>query len=152
MDPFADLAEAILIAARELRIRENDTDSTISLAPSHAQVMSYVDAHPGATPSEAADATGLLRTNLSSAVRELERIGFIEKRPDPNDGRAVRLYSTPIAAENLARLQKRWASVLAGILGEHDDPAQATALLRRLAEGLADERRNLERRWAVHNY
>jgi DNA-binding MarR family transcriptional regulator len=114
--------------------------------------MSYVDAHPGATPSEAADATGLLRTNLSSAVRELERIGFIEKRPDPNDGRAVRLYSTPIAAENLARLQKRWASVLAGILGEHDDPAQATALLRRLAEGLADERRNLERRWAVHNY
>jgi DNA-binding MarR family transcriptional regulator len=138
MDPFADLAEAILIAARELRIRENDTDSTISLAPSHAQVMSYVDAHPGATPSEAADAT--------------ERIGFIEKRPDPNDGRAVRLYSTPIAAENLARLQKRWASVLAGILGEHDDPAQATALLRRLAEGLADERRNLERRWAVHNY
>jgi DNA-binding MarR family transcriptional regulator len=88
MDPFADLAEAILIAARELRIRENDTDSTISLAPSHAQVMSYVDAHPGATPSEAADATGLLRTNLSSAVRELERIGFIEKRPDPNDGRS----------------------------------------------------------------
>ncbi|GAA3336792.1 hypothetical protein GCM10017714_01020 [Curtobacterium pusillum] len=144
---YADLAEIVLTVAREIRLRETDLGDTISLTPSNTQVMRYIDTHPGATPSETAEATGLLRSNLSTAIRELEQIGFIEKRRDEHDGRGVRLHSTPTAVANLARVRERWAEDAARVLGKPTGVPQATKLLRRLGEGLADERRRSGARW-----
>lgn len=146
---YADLAQIVLTVAREIRLRETDIgDDTISLTPSNTQVMRYIDAHPGATPSETAEATGLLRSNLSTAIRELEQIGFIEKRRDEHDGRGVRLFSTAIAAANLTRVRDQWAADAARVLGRPAGVQQATKLLRRLGEGLADERRKSGARWS----
>lgn len=145
---YADLAEVVLTVARELRLDEHDLDDTIALTPSNAQVMRYVDAHPGATPSEAAEATGLLRSNLSTAVRELVEIGFIERRRDEQDGRGVHLHSTPKAAHNLAVVRDHWARSAERVLGRPRGVEQAIRLLERIAEGLATERREAGRRWS----
>ena len=147
-DRFADLAETILTVAREIRLREYDSEGTIALTPSNAQVMRYIDAHPGSTPSETAEATGLLRSNLSTGVRELEKIGFLERRQDPEDGRGVRLYSTPLAAEGLARVRSQWADDAGRVLGRSRGVAEATALLKKLAAGLVEERRASGTRWS----
>jgi DNA-binding MarR family transcriptional regulator len=140
---FADFAEFILRASRELRLQQSHTVNAVALTPSNSQVMRFIDTHPDTTPSEVAEATGLLRTNLSTALRELERIGFIERRSDPADGRGIRIRSTTLAASNLAVLRANWAEAVARIVGEAGGiggVVEATALLERLTDGLAEER------------
>ncbi|MCX2931008.1 MarR family transcriptional regulator [Mycobacterium sp. CVI_P3] len=136
---LADLAEAILGVGRELRMRIS-TD-VVQLTAQEAHVMRHIDHHPGVTPSDVARATGLQRSNLSTALRALERRGFVERRIDPRDARGVNLYPTERAADNLTRLRRQWASQMARALGgDLRDAAAATALLKRIEAGLAADR------------
>jgi DNA-binding MarR family transcriptional regulator len=144
---YADLAEIVLTVAREIVMRETDVPDAVSLTPSNAQVMRYIDSHPGAMPSEAAEATGLLRSNLSTAIRELEKIGFIEKRRDPDDGRGIRLFSTAEAARNLEVIRAQWSDGAARALGGPSGVEDATKMLRKLADGLVEDRRQAGLRW-----
>ena len=67
IDQLADVAEAILGIARELRLRiDADPDG---LTPSESHVMRYINHRPGVTPGEVARFIGLQRSNLSSALR-----------------------------------------------------------------------------------
>lgn len=138
---LAELAQLILTTAREIRFRGYDDPDAVSLNPSEANVMRYIDEHPGATPSAVADATGLRRSNLSTALRELEARGFVERRVDPHDGRGINLFPTPLAARNLALVQQEWAKALAAGLGDdHRDIEPAKRLLERLERGLVAAR------------
>jgi len=145
-DPYADLAEIVLRAAREISFHEPDDPETISLTPSNGNVMRHVDRHPGATPSEVAHATGLRRSNLSAALKELERIGFVDRRFEPADGRVVRLFPTPRAAENLRRTRAEWARQVFGALGGDVDPRSSIVLLERLTDGLIASRQREHQR------
>jgi DNA-binding MarR family transcriptional regulator len=136
-DGLAELARVILNVAREIRFRGYRDPDAVSLNPSEANVMLYIDDHPGATPSAVAEATGLRRSNLSAALRELESRGFVERRVDPNDGRGVNLFPTPRAARNLVLVQREWATAMAaGLGGDHRDVPAAKQLLTRLEAGL----------------
>jgi DNA-binding MarR family transcriptional regulator len=139
---LADLAELILNVAREIRSRRpGDDDRVIHLSWSEAHVMRFVDHNPGAAPSDVAEATGLRRSNLSTALRSLEAHGLVERRSDPSDRRGINLYPTALAASNLALVRTDWARHLASTLGE--DRAAVTdtlTLLRRLEDGLIAER------------
>lgn len=139
---LAELAQLILSVAREIRFRGYDDPEAVSLNPSEANVMRYIDTHPGTTPSAVADATGLRRSNLSAALRDLESRGFVERRVDPNDGRGINLFPTPRAARNLDLVRREWAQALAAGLGDdHRDLPEATRLLERLENGLVKARR-----------
>ena len=142
-DDLAQLAQLVLSSAREIRFRGYDDPDAVSLNPSEANVMRHIDSHPGATPSAVAEATGLRRSNLSAALRELESRGFVERRVDPNDGRGVNLFPTPRAAHNLALVRSEWAKALAAGLGDdrRDVPA-AMRLLARLEAGLIAARQD----------
>ncbi|GAY17199.1 MarR family winged helix-turn-helix transcriptional regulator [Mycobacterium sp. shizuoka-1] len=136
---LADLAEAILGVGRELRMRI-DTD-VVPLTAQEAHVMRHIDHHPGATPSDVARATGLQRSNLSTALRGLERRGFVERRTDPNDARGVNLFPTDRAAQNLERLRRQWADQMSRALGgDVQHAADAKALLERVEAGLVADR------------
>lgn len=126
---LADLAEAILGVGRELRL-QTDAD-VVHLTASEAHVMRHIDHHPGVTPSEVARATGLQRSNLSTALRALEERGFVERRTDPHDARGVNLFPTQRAAANLERLRRQWAEMMAGALG---DDAQGAVAAKRLLQ------------------
>jgi DNA-binding MarR family transcriptional regulator len=139
---LADLAELILNVAREIRFREPDDDRVIHLGWSEACVMRFVDHHPGAAPSDVAEATGLRRSNLSTALRNLEAHGLVERRSDSNDRRGVNLFPTARAASNLALVRGEWARQLADSLGEdRGSVSDALALLHRLEHGLVAARR-----------
>ncbi|ANP74444.1 MarR family winged helix-turn-helix transcriptional regulator [Cryobacterium arcticum] len=141
VDRYADLAEVILRAARELSFREHRDSGTISLTPANANVMRYIDRNPGATPSDVADATGVLRSNLSASLRELERLGFVERRSDPADGRGVQLFPTERAARNLAVIRAGWGEHARDALGDLAGVEDTTALIERLTAGLVQARR-----------
>jgi DNA-binding MarR family transcriptional regulator len=146
-DPrYADLAETVLSLAREILIREAEVNEAVTLTPSNAQVMRYIDSNPGALSSEAAEATGLRRSNLSTAIRQLEKIGFIERRPDPDDRRGVRLYPTSEAARNLETVRAQWSDGVFRALRGSEGVEEATALLRRVADTFERDRRELRLR------
>jgi DNA-binding MarR family transcriptional regulator len=98
----------------------------VSLTPSEGTVMRCLFRHPGALPSQVAFATGLQRTNLSALLRGLEEKGLIERVPDAEDGRWVRIHTTPRAVRNYELVRREWGAAVAAAAG--DDPAVETAL------------------------
>ena len=54
--------------------------------------MRYINHRPGVTPQRVARFTGLQRSNLSSALRSLERRGLVRRRADPADARSANLF------------------------------------------------------------
>jgi len=101
------------------RLRVNRTDLRCLSVVSQAGVM---------TPSALADATGLTRGAMTTALDRLERAGYLRRVRDQKDRRSLRvepvkeamkgvleLYG-PIAAEGARMLQKFTAAELSAVL------------------------------------
>src|SRR2546421_12858433 len=94
-DPrWADLADLILIIAREIQYHGYRDPAAVPLTQSEGMVMRYLQEHPGAPPSQIATATGLQRTNLSTVLRGLERKGLAERRASADDRRGATIHPT----------------------------------------------------------
>jgi DNA-binding MarR family transcriptional regulator len=73
----------------------------------------------GMRPGEVAELAGLSKQAVNDTLGELERAGYIERHPDPEDGRAriVRLTDRGRALQTAAhqtsrRLERTWADVV----------------------------------------
>lgn len=55
----------------------------------------------GISLKDLSKAVGLAQSTVSGIADRLERDGLLERRPDPNDGRAVRIFPTPPVVEFL---------------------------------------------------
>jgi len=134
---WGEFADVLLRVSRELDPHGSSAPDVVSLTGTERIVLRHVDRHPGSSPSATADATGLRRSNLSAALRELERKGMVERRAGADDGRQVQLFATDLAAESIARLRSWWAASLRRALGaaEHDVEV-ALEVLTRIDEGL----------------
>lgn len=109
-----ELADLILAVGRHINAaKEADAESG---TPLEGAVMRYIDRHPGTTVSAAAEATQMISSNVSRAIRGLEKKGLVWRGTDERDARRVRLYPTPKAAENLQRLRDSWTHLLDGTL------------------------------------
>ena len=56
--------------------------------------LGTADGRPGARASEVAQSLGLDKSTVSRGIAQLERLGLIERVPDPDDGRARLLRLT----------------------------------------------------------
>ena len=138
---WADLADLILIIARELQFRGYRDERALSLSQSEGMVMRHLVAQASATPSQIAAATGLQRTNVSTVLRDLEGKELIERHVDPQDRRGVSVHRTRRGAENYALVRKEWGEAISiatgGDASKLDD---ALALLRSIERGLTSTR------------
>jgi DNA-binding MarR family transcriptional regulator len=66
-------------------------------------LMMVFDAPDGVRASELAEAFAVHKSTISRAVSQLERLGLVEREPDPEDGRA-QLLTVP--SEAAARIQE----------------------------------------------
>ncbi len=57
------------------------------LQPSHQAVLAYLHAS-GTRLTELADLAGMSKQAMGQLVDEIERLGYVERVPDPSDGRA----------------------------------------------------------------
>jgi DNA-binding MarR family transcriptional regulator len=80
----------------------------------HLQVWGNVGVD-GIRLTELADRASLGLAATSELVNELQRLGYLERRPDPTDGRAKLIYPTTRgrhlldeAGRAVARLEARW--------------------------------------------
>ncbi|MFJ3415334.1 MULTISPECIES: MarR family transcriptional regulator [unclassified Streptomyces] len=123
-----ELADRILAVGRHIGAsKEGEVESG---TPLQGAVMRYIDRHPGTTAREAAEATQMISSNFSRAVRGLEQAGLVRRDADEHDARRVRLYPTEKAQENLQRLREVWSGLLAEAVTDADDIDAVIATLR----------------------
>jgi DNA-binding MarR family transcriptional regulator len=87
------------------------------IRPAHGCVFGFIEQTGGVRLTARADRSGLTKQAVGEAVADLERLGYVERVPDPVDGRAkiIRLTerglaATAAAAEILADIERRFAT------------------------------------------
>lgn len=84
----------------------------------HLTVLQYPGPQ-GARPSELATRLGMSKQAVNYLLGELERLGYLERRPDPDDLRSKRVALTrrgssvvPVIREAVAEVERDWAREL----------------------------------------
>jgi DNA-binding MarR family transcriptional regulator len=107
------------------------------LDAAHLNVFQYPGPQ-GARPSELAAQLGISKQALNYLLGELERLGYLERRPDPDDLRSKRIVLMPrgtsailVIREAVAEMETAWSerlgpkrfAQLRRLLVELDEPA-----------------------------
>lgn len=111
-EALADFADAILEIARRLAPRGQDLRDIVALTGTEIAVIREVHRSARISPTQIAAATGLKRSNVSTALRSLEARGLLERRHPVGNDRSIELVATADAAENLQRVRAIWAQRL----------------------------------------
>jgi DNA-binding MarR family transcriptional regulator len=135
--------DAALLAS-ELRVvlgqlvRRLRAENRLSLT--HGSILGRLDREGRRSVSDLAGADRVRPQSMAQAVGELEAIGLVTRRPDPDDGRRalVELTTEGLAALHADRRQRDgWLAeaITEGFSGrEHEVLVEAVTLLRRLAD------------------
>jgi DNA-binding MarR family transcriptional regulator len=106
------------------------------LRPAHANVFPFVPPE-GITVSELAGLARVRKQTMAQAVEELERLGYVERRPNPRDRRSRLVFLTgrgnsvkPVTHATAARVEERWAE----LTSPEELEALRASLLRLLTE------------------
>jgi DNA-binding MarR family transcriptional regulator len=78
-------------AAIYQRLRDSGITDT---RPSHGNVMEHLAFEDGLRLNDLAARAGITPQSMGQFVDELEDLGYIERRPDPDDRRAKRIHLT----------------------------------------------------------
>jgi DNA-binding MarR family transcriptional regulator len=88
------------------------------LDTAHLAILQY-PGPAGARPSELAARLGMSKQALNYLLGELERLGYLERMPDPDDLRSKRIALTergntivPVIRGAVAELESEWAEQL----------------------------------------
>jgi DNA-binding MarR family transcriptional regulator len=105
------------------------------VAPQHIPVLQWPGPHD-ARPSELAARLRVSKQALNYLLGDLERLGYVERRNDPSDGRSRRVVATERGHEAMRVMYAAARSVerdWARRLGQ-DEATELRELLTRLAE------------------
>lgn len=107
----------------------------------HANVFAFVPPE-GIQVAELAALSGVTKQTMAQAVEQLERLGYVERRPDPADGRARLVLLTargnavrPVAVTAGREVEERWARLVG-----RDELERLRAGLRHLLAMVREER------------
>ena len=85
------------------------------IGPAHANVFPFVPPE-GISISALADLARVRKQTMAQAVDQLEALGYVERRPNPSDGRSRLLFLTergesvkPVTHATAAKVEDRWA-------------------------------------------
>ena len=105
----------------------------IGLYAGQEAVLLSLMAEDGLSQGKLANALGVEAPTITKAINRLARGGFLERRPDPEDGRMSRVYLTAEGRELEDRIREIWDGI------EH-----------RLTEGLSEAEKALLQRVIPH--
>ncbi len=121
------LADVSRLLRREIAQRLEGSDLTFA----QARVLVHLARDAGLRQVELAARLEVQPITLARVIDQLERRGFVERRVDPDDRRAWRVFVTPQAQDSLASIRRIGATAraeaLAGVA-----PASIDALLQAL--------------------
>jgi len=140
-----ELAFAINDVARLLRTYADHQAARFGMTRAKWAVLARLDSFEGLKQTELAEMLDLQPISLTRLLDGLAENGLIERRPDPDDRRAKRLYLTPGARPLLERLsvlgEDLMATALSGL-----EPSQVNALLAQLSTVKENLRQAIQRK------
>src|ERR1700758_2761971 len=105
--------------ARMLRTHPDQRGRQLGISQAQWSVLARLDRQEGMKQSELAEMLDLQPISLTRLLDRLCESGLIERRPDPDDRRAKRLFLTPAARPLLEKLgdlgEELLATALAGV-------------------------------------
>jgi DNA-binding MarR family transcriptional regulator len=112
--------------------------SGLGLTLAQCRALCYVQRFEGASQARLAEWSDTDPMTLGRVLLRMEAEGYIERRTDPNDGRAHRLYLTSKAAPTLERIwrlaDRTLGEALSGLRASERD--QLLSLLGRMRDNL----------------
>jgi DNA-binding MarR family transcriptional regulator len=125
--------------ARLLSKRYDQLSKCLGLTRAQCQVLAYLVYHEGINQAGLAELLELEPISLGRLVDRMAQAGWVERRSDPQDRRAWRLFITekakPLFAEMVAIGREVRAEALAGFTPEEGD--RIMELLRRARHNLS---------------
>jgi MarR family transcriptional regulator for hemolysin len=148
-----ELAFAINDVARLLRTNADQKAAQFGMTRAKWAVLARLDRFEGLKQNELAEMLDLQPITLTRLLDRLSDNGLIERRADPDDRRAKRLFLTPAARPLLEQLsnlgEELMETALAGL-----GPPEVAALLAHLSvvkenlrEAVQKKQSNLEKRY-----
>ncbi len=126
-----EIAFNIMDVARMLRTYADQRARQFGISRAQWAVLVRLDRSEGLKQSELAEILDLQPISLTRLLDRLAENGLIERRPDPNDRRANRLYLKPAARPLLIELADLGQELMETVLEGLDDDAN-DRLLRNL--------------------
>lgn len=140
-DRWADLADLILTISREIQVRGYAAPEAHSLTTSEAAVMRHLQQEPSTGMTDLINATGLLRTNLSTVLKSLDEKGLIERRVRAENRREITVHRTQRGLRNYEVVRHEWSNLISHAARPGDAGiGQALELLSSIRDGLVAER------------
>lgn len=138
--PLPALLEDVAdIGFREFRARLTEAGHSV-IRPGHGCVFRFIN-EGGSRLTDLAETAGLTKQAVGEVVADLERLGYVERAPDPLDGRAKVIKLTELGADAhrvalaiFADLEREWAERYG---------AEQVAAMRELVEEIAADRRDV---------
>ncbi len=127
-----EIAVSIMDVARMLRTYADQRARQFGISRAQWVVLIRLDRSEGLKQSELAEILDLTPISLTRLLDRLAENGLIERRADPNDRRANRLYLTPAARPLIDQLGKLGSEMMDIVLDGLDGKANER-LLRDLA-------------------
>ena len=142
--PTREMAFLISDVARLLRTYADQRAAAIGMTRAQWAVLVRLERAEGLKQAELAEILDLQPITLTRLVDRLCDHGLIERRADPKDRRAKRLFLTPAARPLLEQLHVIGETLMTDVLGGIDDKSLADTLaqLGRMKDNL---------RQAIHN-
>jgi len=116
LPPNREFAVTLMDVARMLRTFADQRARQFGISRAQWVVLIRVDRFPGLKQSELAEMLDLQPITLTRLLDRLCENGLIERKPDPNDRRANRLFLTAAAKPMLERLNVLGADMMETVL------------------------------------
>jgi MarR family transcriptional regulator for hemolysin len=94
------LADVVRLMRRDFRARATG----LGLTPALSRLLFYVAREPGSCQAELAALLDVTPVTLGRMVDRLAKKGYVQRRPDPDDRRAFRVYVAAPGEAPLARM------------------------------------------------
>lgn len=129
------LSDISRLMRRAFQSRLRDTDLTLA----QARALVHLSRREGLRQVELAELLEIQPINVARIVDQLAAKELVERRPDPTDRRAYRLFLTPRAAQPLANIKQVAAAIRAHALRNLDpeQAALAASVLQAIRDNLA---------------
>lgn len=141
--PLTEVSITLRELAWTIHHRAPDRAGVGPLPTTEIALLKQVIDYPGSTVGDLAAALGLQQPNVSSALRELERRGFVTREKSERDRRVSLIQATPSGVAEHQAISEEWAAPVNAAL--HELSTEQQAALAAAAEALAAAHHALRR-------
>ena len=125
LDPNANVGFLIHDVSRMMRAWFDERAQAMGLTRAQWRVLVHLAGREGLNQSGLAEILELDTVTLGRHIDNLERDGWLERRPDPSDRRAWLLFLTDAARPTLGKMEDLAAQTMATAMAGVDEVAQA---------------------------